>query len=85
MEIKDKSYEQQVKGNSLNAMHPCSQNMSMREIEILGYLYMDFTSAQIAGMMFVTLDSVESDIKNILEKYKVSNIQEIASLYKDSK
>ena len=71
--------------NRKSSMGFCNDTLTIREIEVLGYISMHCTSEQIAGMMFVSLEIVETDIKSILQKFKVTHIADVMAYYKETK
>jgi len=60
-----------VKINSKSSVLPVS--ITKRELEILKLICMEYTSSQIAGELFISINTVETHRKNLLSKLNCKN------------
>jgi DNA-binding CsgD family transcriptional regulator len=60
-------------------MYEKSQDLSRREIEVLGLVSKGFASKEIADKLFLSVNTVNNHRQNILEKVRASNTSEAVS------
>ncbi len=58
-----------------------NQKLSIREIEILGFIMQGYTNQQIAEKLFISFETVRSHRKNILEKTGAKNTAALINYY----
>lgn len=58
-----------------------NQKLSIREIEILGYIMNGLTNHEIAGKLFISYETVKSHRKNILAKTGAKNTASLINYY----
>ena len=59
--------------------NPSESGLSSRELEVLACLSQGFTTAQIAGELYISENTVKTHVRHILEKLEASNRAEAVS------
>jgi DNA-binding CsgD family transcriptional regulator len=58
-----------------------SHKLSVREIEVLGFIMLGYTTKEIAEKLFISYETVKSHRKNILEKTGAKNTASLINYY----
>lgn len=67
--------------NQSNELTIQNHKLSLREIEILGFIMLGYTNQEIADKLFISFETVRSHRKNILEKTGAKNTAALISYY----
>lgn len=49
-------------------------NLSKRETEVLQLIMMEYTTSEIAGKLYLSIETIKSHRKNLLMKFKARNV-----------
>jgi DNA-binding CsgD family transcriptional regulator len=81
-DINESIFQIKKKMNTRAVIHV--PKLSIREIEILGYVMQGFTNNEIAEKLFISYETVKSHRKNILDKTGAKNTAALINYYHET-